>query len=74
MNFALQLAGGGRRAGQTRDAARRAPEQPPASATDVLDTALAGDVAASTRATIARATTPQQGLALTLGSPELQRR
>jgi uncharacterized protein (DUF1800 family) len=32
------------------------------------------EVSAATRATIARATTPQQALALTLGSPEFQKR
>jgi uncharacterized protein (DUF1800 family) len=35
---------------------------------------LAGDVAPGTRATISKATTPTQMLALTLGSPEFQRR
>jgi uncharacterized protein (DUF1800 family) len=35
---------------------------------------LAGDVSAGTEQTLARATTPQQLLALTLGSPEFQRR
>ena len=33
---------------------------------------LAGDVSAATRATLARADTPQSLLALTLGSPEFQ--
>jgi uncharacterized protein (DUF1800 family) len=35
---------------------------------------LAGDVSPATEQTLARATTPQQLLALTLGSPEFQRR
>jgi len=35
---------------------------------------IGGDVSDSTRATIAKATTPQQMMALTLGSPEFQRR
>jgi hypothetical protein len=35
---------------------------------------LVGDVSDTTRATIGRATTPQQMAALTLGSPEFQRR
>jgi hypothetical protein len=35
---------------------------------------LAGEVSANTRQTIGRATTPQQLLALALGSPEFQKR
>ena len=35
---------------------------------------LFGDVSDATRATIARATTAQQTMALTLGSPEFQKR
>jgi uncharacterized protein (DUF1800 family) len=40
----------------------------------VIDTVLAGQASDGTRQTIARATTPQQLLALTLGSPEFQKR
>jgi len=40
----------------------------------VIDSMLGGDATAATRQTIARATTPQQVLALTLGSPEFQKR
>jgi hypothetical protein len=39
----------------------------------VIDSMI-GDASAATRQTIARATTPQQVLALTLGSPEFQKR
>jgi uncharacterized protein (DUF1800 family) len=35
---------------------------------------LAGDVSASTRATVAKASRPAQAVALLLGSPEFQRR
>jgi uncharacterized protein (DUF1800 family) len=40
----------------------------------VIDRLIVGDVSDTTRATIGRATTPQQMAALTLGSPEFQRR
>jgi uncharacterized protein (DUF1800 family) len=38
------------------------------------DEVLAGDLAPSTRATVAKASTPAQAIALLLGSPEFQRR
>jgi uncharacterized protein (DUF1800 family) len=60
MNFALQLVGGRMRGVRTGSA--------PAS------DALAGDVSAATAATIAKAADPRQTAALTLGSPEFQRR
>jgi uncharacterized protein (DUF1800 family) len=41
---------------------------------DLLDAALAGDLSDTTRATIAKATSAPQAAALTLGSPEFQRR
>jgi uncharacterized protein (DUF1800 family) len=40
----------------------------------VIEALLAGQVSESTERTLARATTPQQLVALTLGSPEFQRR
>jgi uncharacterized protein (DUF1800 family) len=40
----------------------------------LIESVLADDIADGTRATIAKAQTPQQMLALTLGSPEFQRR
>ena len=40
----------------------------------IIETVLNNDVSATTRETIAKATTPAQMLALTLGSPEFQRR
>jgi hypothetical protein len=39
-----------------------------------VDGILAGDVAPSTRATVAKAVTPPQVTALLLGSPEFQRK
>jgi hypothetical protein len=64
MNFALQLASG--RLPRTTVNVR--PDQP------LIATALADDVSDTTRTTIAKATTPEQMMALTLGSPEFQRR
>jgi uncharacterized protein (DUF1800 family) len=61
MNFALQLA------------SSKVKGVEPARL-DGLDTALAGDLSETTRATIAKATNPPQIAALTLGSPEFQRR
>jgi uncharacterized protein (DUF1800 family) len=63
MNFAQTLAMG------TSDE-RRTPER----RTSALDPLVGLAVSDTTRATIARATTPGQALALTLGSPEFQRR
>ena len=40
----------------------------------IVDDILAGDLAPSTRATVAKASTPAQAIALLLGSPEFQRR
>jgi hypothetical protein len=40
----------------------------------LIDRLLAGEVSDATRETLARAETPQNLLALTLGSPEFQRR
>ena len=70
MNFALRLAG--------NQLPRTAAGSP--SALDILDSQaviarlLSGDVSDTTRATIAKATTAPQMMALTLGSPEFQRR
>jgi uncharacterized protein (DUF1800 family) len=70
MNFALQLAGNNLRGGAGRRSGlddRRAEPR-------IVETVLNNDVSATTRDTIAKATTPEQRLALTLGSPEFQRR
>ena len=60
MNFALQLVSGRMRGVQA--------------GTSPVGAALADDVSASTAATIAKTTDPKQIAALTLGSPEFQRR
>jgi uncharacterized protein (DUF1800 family) len=60
MNFALQLVSGRVRAVEPGDAS--------------VSAALGGDISDATRATIAKATDPRQAAALTLGSPEFQRR
>ena len=60
MNFALQLVGGRMRGVQ--------PGNTP------VASVLANDVSPSTASTIAKATDPSQVAALTLGSPEFQRR
>jgi len=60
MNFALQLVSGRNRAVRPGDGA--------------VSAALGGDISDATAATIAKATEPAQIAALTLGSPEFQRR
>ena len=60
MNFALQLVGGRMRGIQA--------------GTSPVGAVLAGEVSAATKTTIAKATDPKQLAALTLGSPEFQRR
>jgi uncharacterized protein (DUF1800 family) len=60
MNFALQLVSGKMRAVQP--------------GSGEVGAALGGDVSPATSATIAKATDPKQMAALTLGSPEFQRR
>jgi uncharacterized protein (DUF1800 family) len=60
MNFALQLVSGKMRAVRPGDGA--------------VSAALGGDISAATAATIAKASDPGQIAALTLGSPEFQRR
>jgi uncharacterized protein (DUF1800 family) len=75
MNFALQLASG-KLPGIIVPGVPGVPGvQPPGSGQpSVLSTALNDDVTSTTRATIAKATTPEQMAALTLGAPEFQRR
>jgi uncharacterized protein (DUF1800 family) len=60
MNFALQLVSGRMRAVRTGDGS--------------VGAALGGDISEATAATIAKAAEPSQVAALTLGSPEFQRR
>jgi uncharacterized protein (DUF1800 family) len=51
-----------------------APDTTDASRDHLLDALLAGHVSDSTMRTLAKAQTPQQLIALTLGAPEFQRR
>ena len=73
MNFALQLAGnnlrGGGRAGlkSGSDNLQAAPDR-------IIEAVLNNDISDTTRATIAKASSAEQMTALTLGSPEFQRR
>jgi uncharacterized protein (DUF1800 family) len=77
MNFAQALAGGGFAGplGRGRGQAPRAAARTSQAKLDVNADVLAGlALSEATRSTIERATTPQQALALKLGSPEFQRR
>ena len=79
MNFAVALTGGeirgagARRRDVAMPALRRLPV-PEQAAAALRETALAGDTSAATAATIAKATTAPQAMALVLGSPEFQKR
>ena len=65
MNFSVALASGRLRGVTAPDGVDHA---------TIVSQALAGDLSESTRATVARATTPPQAIALVLGSPEFQRK
>ncbi len=72
MNFAVALS-----SGRMRGLGPIAPANPPTAEEArraLFSVALADDVSASTAATVARATTPAQTVALILGSPEFQKR
>ena len=56
------------------DIASLAPDTTDASRNRVIQVLLGGDASDATRATLSKAETPQQLIALTLGSPEFQRR
>jgi uncharacterized protein (DUF1800 family) len=71
MNFAVALTEG-RLRGVTRTPRFEMSASPARDA--LFRAALAGDVSESTRATVAKATTPGQSVALILGSPEFQRK
>jgi uncharacterized protein (DUF1800 family) len=66
--------GGGRGGALRVDLATLAPDTTDASREHLLDALLAGQVSDSTMKTLAKAQTPQQLVALTLGAPEFQRR
>ena len=66
---------GGRGAGPLQvNVKSLAPDTSDASRDQLINGMLAGDVSDATRQTLARAQTPQQLIALALGSPEFQRR
>ncbi|MBA2301093.1 MAG: DUF1800 domain-containing protein [Acidobacteria bacterium] len=65
MNFAVTLSSHPRRAGSTATVVTE---------DQIASVVLAGDVSQTTRATVARATTEQQKIALLLGSPDFQKR
>jgi len=68
MNFALALVSGRMRGVEP-------PSSGPAPANGTLvASALAGDISPATASTLAKTTDPRQSAALTLGSPEFQRR
>ena len=71
MNFALAVT---RRTGNARVPGARAAPAPIASGEAMVRSVMAGDVSETTAATVARATTPAQGAALVLGSPDFQKR
>ena len=73
LNFALQLAGGQMR-GVRVNVRSLAPNTSEASRNAVVDALLLGVASDATRGTLAKAESPQQLIALTLGSPEFQKR
>ena len=72
MNFAVALASGNLRGG--RGGGTPGPAVPSSARDTLVQSALAGDLSQSTAATVDKATTAAQALALLLGSPEFQRR
>jgi uncharacterized protein (DUF1800 family) len=75
MNFAVSLTA----SSSDRRAARRLPQagggaEPTLTSDALVASALAGELSDTTAATVAKATTPPQALALVLGSPEFQRK
>jgi uncharacterized protein (DUF1800 family) len=72
MNFAIALTDGRLRA--LRTTVTTPIGSPDAARATIIDQVLAGDVSESTRATVARASTAPQAIALLLGSPEFQKR
>jgi uncharacterized protein (DUF1800 family) len=70
MNFALSLV-----SGRMRGVEPAPSGLPPATGADSLvSSVLANDISSATASTLAKATDPKQVAALTLGSPEFQRR
>ena len=73
LNFAVQLAGGQMR-GVRVNVRSLAPNTSESSRTAIVDSLLLGEASDVTRTTLAKAESPQQLIALTLGSPEFQKR
>lgn len=73
LNFAVQLSSGQLR-GVRLNVRTLAPNTSPASRTAVVDALLLGVASDATLDTLAKAESPQQLVALTLGSPEFQKR
>lgn len=73
LNFSVQLASGQVR-GIRVNVRSLAPDTSEASRHALVDALLLGDASAATRDTLAKADSPQQLIALTLGSPEFQKR
>jgi uncharacterized protein (DUF1800 family) len=73
MNFALELVSSQSR-GLRVDAYGLAPDTSDATRARLIDTMLSGQASDATRQVLAKAETPPQLLALTLGAPEFQRR
>jgi uncharacterized protein (DUF1800 family) len=74
MNFAVTLTTPGQRGTGLRPAQGRAGAGPTVASDALVASALAGELSETTAATVAKAATPSQALALVLGSPEFQRR
>jgi hypothetical protein len=73
LNFAVQLSSGQMR-GVRVDVRRLAPNTSESSREGLINTLLMGDASSATRDTLAVADSPQQLIALTLGSPEFQKK
>jgi uncharacterized protein (DUF1800 family) len=74
MNFAVSLTSGGARGEAMRALARRTVDRPSITSDALIESALAGELSATTAATVAQAKTQPQALALLLGSPDFQKK
>ncbi len=75
LNFAIALSGGqGQARGVRVNVRTLAPDTSPATQARLVSTLVGTDVSAMTKETLAKADSPQHLVALTLGSPEFQRR
>jgi uncharacterized protein (DUF1800 family) len=74
MNFAVSLTSSRPRGGGVRPLQDRASASTPVTSDGLVASSLAGEISESTAATVAKATTQPEALALVLGSPEFQRK